>query len=468
MLTKDFNIRDLIKDGSTQSISDHLFSTLCKLPQPFILESPSNKNHKSGRFTFIGADPFMAIEAVDKKIRLNEGGKIEESVGDPLTKLNDLMTRFSEEGHFDFPLCGGAVGYIGYEAGESIPARKKDEVTLPDLSFGFYDTVLIYDHLEEKLTIASTGQPETGSKKEKRAKDRLEQFTNIIKANLQTKYEETNIGKTKSNFSRDDYIKGVEKIKEYISAGDIYQANLSQRFNASFSGSPYLVYKQFKELNPVSFAAYLEYDDFSIISNSPERFLSLHKGRLESRPIKGTIKREKGAIENLIRIKALRSSEKETAEHVMIVDLVRNDLGRVCKYGSVKVDELMDIESYSNLHHTVSTISGELREGLTSVDSIRAAFPGGSITGAPKIRATEIIHEIEPSPRWIYTGSIGYISFNGNMDLNIAIRTAFIKGGKIYFSAGGGIVTDSKPEAEYEETLLKGDIFKKIAETKGT
>lgn len=447
------------------SIIDALFSSISNLESPFLLESSPLENRQTGRFTFIGADPFMMIEATEGNITIIEGGKTETSTGDPLATLTDLLAQFSEKPHSEFPFSSGAVGYIAYEAGEPIPARKTDEVSMPDLRFGFYDTVLIYDHMEEKLTIASTGLPEKGSEKKKRAKERLEKFSALVTEDLPTKSEELHIGKTKSNFSSRDYIKAVKRIKEYISEGDIYQANLSQRFKAPFSGSPYLLYKRFRDMNPVSFGGYLGYHDLSIICNSPERFLSLKGGKLETRPIKGTIKREKGAIENLLRIKALKASKKETAEHIMIVDLVRNDLGRVCKYGTVKVDELMKIESYSNLHHTVSTVSGELREGLSPVDCIRAAFPGGSITGAPKIRAMEIIHEIEPNPRWIYTGSIGYIGFDGGMDLNIAIRTAFIKDGTIYFSAGGGIVADSDPEAEYEETLLKGGIFKKIAAT---
>ncbi|MDT8318593.1 MAG: aminodeoxychorismate synthase component I [bacterium] len=465
MLTKKIDIKSLTKDDSILSISDHLFSILSELPQPFILESPASEDHKSGKFTFMGADPFLTIEATDKNITINEGSQREELAGDPLTAFNDMLTRFREKTHPEYPFSSGAVGYIAYEAGEPIPARKKDELSLPDLRFGFYDTVLLYDHQKKQLTIVSTGQPEKGVKKKKRAKERLDQFTELVSKNPGPKEDEPKIGVLKSNFSRDDYIKGVERIKEYITEGDIYQANLSQRFKAPFSGSPYLLYKRFRDLNPVSFGGYLGYDDLSIICNSPERFLSLRGSKLESRPIKGTIKREKGAIENYLQIRALKSSKKETAEHIMIVDMVRNDLGRVCRYGTVKVDELMKVESYSNLHHTVSTVSGEPGKGLTPVDCIRAAFPGGSITGAPKIRAMEIIHEIEPNPRWIYTGSIGYIGFDGNMDLNIAIRTAFVKDGSIYFSAGGGIVADSDPAAEYDETLLKGDIFKEIAES---
>ena len=466
MLTKEINIESIIKNGPDLSVSDHLFYALFHLPRPFILESSSAGKGEAGRFTFIGADPFLTIEAKDEKITINNGIKAEELAGDPLLALGDLLARFKEKTHPQFPFSSGAVGYIAYEAGEPIPSRKRDEVSLPYLSFSFYDTILVFDRIEEKITIVSTGQPEKGRGKTKRASERLKQFSDLIKETSQVKVEEPVIGKLASNFSRNGYIKSVERIKEYISEGDIYQANLSQRFSAPFSGSPYLLYKRFRDENPVSFGAFLAYDNFSIISNSPERFLSLRGRRLESHPIKGTIKREKGAIEDLLRKKALKSSKKETAEHIMIVDLVRNDLGRVCSYGSVKVDELMKIESYSNLHHTVSTVSGELRRGLSAVDCIRAAFPGGSITGAPKIRAMEIIHEIEPNPRWIYTGSIGYIAFDGSMDLNIAIRTAFIRDGRIYFSAGGGIVTDSKPDAEYDETLLKGGIFKKISESR--
>lgn len=285
MITKEINTKDLPIYASGLSVSDHLFSTLYELPQPFILESSDFKNQDSCRFTLIGADPFLTIEATDKNIKINKEGKNEEFVGEPLDALNDLLARFSEKVHPDLPLCGGAVGYIGYEAGEPIPVRKNDEVSLPDLRFSFYDVVFIYEHSSEKLTIISTGQPEKGSKKKKRAKARLEQFSTLIAKRPDKKHEKPNIGETKSNFSHKDYIKGVERIQKYISEGDIYQANLSQRFKADFSGSPYLLYKDFRDLNPVSFGGYLEYDDLSIISNSPERFISLKGGKLETRQI---------------------------------------------------------------------------------------------------------------------------------------------------------------------------------------
>ena len=246
-------------------------------------------------------------------------------------------------------------------------------------------------------------------------------------------------GPLSSDWSKSSYLGALEKIKGYIEDGDIYQANLSQRFSGEFKGSAYELYRQMQEVNPVPFGAYLQLPGVSIVSNSPERFLSLRNEKLETRPIKGTIARGEDDCSDTDAIKELQASKKDGAEHLMIVDLERNDLGRVCRFGSVQVEDLMRIETYSNLHHMVSTVSGIVKEGISPIDCIRAAFPGGSITGAPKLRAMEIINEVEPVPRWIYTGSIGYIGFDGGMDMNIAIRTAFISGDKICFSVGGSL-----------------------------
>ncbi|MCK4262328.1 aminodeoxychorismate synthase component I, partial [bacterium] len=251
------------------------------------------------------------------------------------------------------------------------------------------------------------------------------------------------------------YLNAVRRAKDYIGKGDIYQVNLSQRFSADFSTPPYELYKRLRSINPAPFASFLNFDGVAIVGASPERFLRLRGGKVETRPMKGTRPRGKSLEEDSKLREELLQSEKDKAELVMIVDLERNDLGKVCEYGSVQVTESRTLEPYATVFQTTATIEGRLREGKDSVDLLKATFPGGSITGAPKVRAMEIIDELEPTKRGIYTGSIGYLSFSGALDLNIVIRTFILKDGRAYFQVGGGIVADSCPEAEYEETLDK-------------
>ena len=259
----------------------------------------------------------------------------------------------------------------------------------------------------------------------------------------------------KSNFEKKEYLESIRKIKDYIRQGDIYQANLTQRFNGKTNISSYELYKKLRTISPAPFAAFLNFKEHQILSNSPERFIKCINNKIETRPIKGTRPRGKNKEEDLKLQGELRNSEKDKAELLMIVDLERNDIGRVSKIGSVKVPELFVIEPYANVSHLVATVTGELEESLDCIDVIKATFPGGSITGAPKIRAMEIIDELEPTQRNVYTGSIGYIGFNGDMDLNIAIRTLIKSNENIYFQVGGGITWDSNPEDEYQETLDK-------------
>jgi para-aminobenzoate synthetase component 1 len=259
----------------------------------------------------------------------------------------------------------------------------------------------------------------------------------------------------KSNISHEEYIKAVAAAREYICAGDIFQVNLSQRFEADLNIPPYELYQRLRRINPAPFASYLNFDDVSVVSASPERFLKIRGDWVETRPIKGTRPRGKSGAEDKALAQELLSSAKDRAENVMIVDLERNDLGRVSRYGTVKVTELAILETYPTVFHLTSTVVGRLSPGKSRIDLLKATFPGGSITGAPKVRAMEIIDELEPTRRSVYTGSIGYLSFDGGMDLNIVIRTFVIKGSKAYFQVGGGIVYDSEPEAEYQETLDK-------------
>ncbi len=259
----------------------------------------------------------------------------------------------------------------------------------------------------------------------------------------------------KSNFTRDKYLKAVKKVKDYIVAGDIFQANLSQRFETMLPVSPFMLYSRLRQVNPSPFSAYLNYPEGIIACSSPERFLKVSGNRVETRPIKGTRPRGRTPAEDRVMSQSLLGSSKDRAENVMIVDLERNDLGRVCQYGSIKVDELTSLETFPTVFHLTSTISGKLQADKGIIDLLKATFPGGSITGAPKVRAMEIIDEMEPNQRGPYTGSLGYISFNGDADLNIIIRTFILKGNKAYFNVGGGIVHDSQPELEYQETLDK-------------
>jgi para-aminobenzoate synthetase component 1 len=265
--------------------------------------------------------------------------------------------------------------------------------------------------------------------------------------------------KLRSSVSKQKYYEIIEKTKKYISLGDIYQANISQRFSCEFRSSPIFFYNRLRSLSPAPFGAYFVDEGFTVLSNSPERFLYRDGNYIETRPIKGTRKRLKDRELDIKIADELRNSEKDKAEHVMIVDLERNDLGKICKSGSVKVNDIMRVETYANVHHMVSIISGDLKEGITFSDCINATFPGGSITGAPKLRSMQIIDELETVDRGIYCGSIGYIDNSGNFDFNIAIRTGIVYKNRLYFYVGGGIVADSNPQLEYEETLIKARSF---------
>jgi para-aminobenzoate synthetase component 1 len=260
----------------------------------------------------------------------------------------------------------------------------------------------------------------------------------------------------KGGFTHKEYVDAVEKARQYIIAGDIFEVNLSQRFEAELSITPYELYKRLRHINPAPFACYLNFDEVTVVSASPERFLRVRGDWVETRPIKGTRRRGKTPEEDKVLSNELLSSVKDRAENIMIVDLERNDLGRVCRFGTVKVTELTILEMFPTVFHLTSTVEGRLIEGKNCIDLLKATFPGGSITGAPKVRAMEIIDELEPTKRSVYTGNIGYLSFNGDIDLNIAIRTFLVKGRKAYFQVGGAVVYDSDPEAEYQETMDKG------------
>ena len=438
-----------------------LFQQFLNSRYSFFLESGGSAGDFS-RYSFIGSEPFLVFKSKGKQIEICEQGQTQRFSGDPFDVLKRLISQYNlaSSGHSPFP--GGAVGYFGYDLChfvEKLPRKSVDDLELPDCYLGFYDLVLSFDHLTGRLFISSSGLPEKEpARRRERAKLRLEEALEILNKTSPEDFsvrEEYNIPEIKSNFSHSAYLDAVERAREYIRAGDIFQVNLSQRFVCSQMASPFMIYEKLRRINPAPFASLLNFPELTIVSASPERFLRISGRKVQTRPIKGTRPRGRDNLEDKRLAKELWESEKDKAELIMIVDLERNDLGRVCEYGSVRVAELITLETYPTVFHLVSTVEGVLKEDKHHIDCLKACFPGGSITGAPKIRAMEIIDELEPNQRGVYTGSIGYIGFNGETDLNIVIRTMVITDGKIYFHAGGGIVADSDPEIEYEETLHK-------------
>jgi len=466
----------LVEEVSTSLTAPQAFELFKDRPFSFFLDSGMD-TEKLGRYSFIGSDPFLVLRSRGKRIELLQGGRQEVINGNPFDVLGELLEKYAmAPNSYPIPFTGGAVGYFSYDLChfiERLPATAIDDLQLPECYLAFYDAVLAFDHLEGRAYVASTGFPHLEeASRIKRAKERLDELkatiaeapcpeTALSSKKVETPCSETALSSKKevvlsSNFTREQYIRAVAAAREYICAGDIFQVNLSQRFDADLPISPYELYRRLRLINPAPFASYLNLDGVTVVSASPERFLRVEGDLVQTRPIKGTRPRRASVAEDEAMARELLSSVKDRAENVMIVDLERNDLGRVCRYGTVGVRELCLLETYATVFHLVSMVEGRLRQGKDRIDLLKATFPGGSITGAPKVRAMEIIDELEPTKRSVYTGSIGYLSFSGEMDINIVIRTFLVKDGRAYFQVGGGIVYDSDPEAEYIETLDKG------------
>ena len=435
----------MIKEINTKLNSFEIYTIFRNEDNSFILDSAMDPK-KLGRYSFIGFNPFKIIKYKNTK-------------ENPLDNLRNELNKYKVENNTHLPFIGGAVGYLSYDLGnyiEHLPRTAKDDTNVYDLYFGLYNLVIVIDHLENKTYIAT---PNLNIEKEEKLIVDIE--NKIKKAEIngieEICYEEKNVEpiKLNSNFTKANFENSVRRVQDYIRQGDIYQANLTQRFNGKTTLSSYELYRDLRKVSPAPFGALLNFEHSKILSNSPERFIKCIDNKVETRPIKGTRPRGKTIEEDLRLQDELRNSEKDRAELLMIVDLERNDIGRVSKIGSVKVPELFVIEPYANVNHLVATVEGRLKDNLDCIDVIKATFPGGSITGAPKIRAMEIIDELEPTQRNVYTGSIGYIGFNGDMDLNIAIRTIIKQGENVYFQVGGGMTWDSNPEDEYQETLDK-------------
>jgi para-aminobenzoate synthetase component 1 len=415
---------------------------------PYLLFLDSSAKGSLGRYSFLSADP-VAVVPTPAAARALLG---------PHTRaaLPGLP-----------PFQGGIAGYLGYDWGaelERVRRPPSDGMTpqMPDVALALYDWVIAWDHLEEKAWIISTGITEGGRggrARPQQAAARLAWVQERLAQPAPAVADRPAVSPSapRANVSRAEFENGVTRIREYIAAGDVYQVNLSQRFHAPFSGSPLALYRRLRARNPAPFGAFLDFDGTAIASISPERFVRLDPATrvAEARPIKGTRPRGATAAKDAALARELEASEKDRAENVMIVDLLRNDLGKVCRTGSVSVPSLFALESHPAVHHLVSTVTGVLADGADAFDLMRATFPGGSVTGAPKIRAMEIIAELERAPRGVYCGAIGYISTSGAMDLNIPIRTIVLRDGEATFHAGAGIVWDSEPAAEYQETLAK-------------
>jgi para-aminobenzoate synthetase component 1 len=436
------------------------FARLAERPYAALLDS-ARVMDRFARYSFLAVDPFSVLEAKDGRVAL-DGRSFD---GDPFEALRERLAAFPLT-HRDGlpPFQTGAVGFLSYDLChhlERLPRPRADDMRFPDLALGFYDVIAAWDHRDRRAFVLSSGWPEPdAAARRKRAIARAEWLADALLAGddeAEPPPAAHAAPAIESNLSRPDYEAAVQRVIDYILAGDIFQANMTQRFRARMPDGlePFALHRRLMAINPAPFAAYLNFGDTVIASASPERFLSLRNGWVETRPIKGTRPRGKTPEEDERLAAELLASEKDTAENVMIVDLLRNDLSRVCRDGSVSVPELCVLESYATVFHLVSTVVGRMRPGLGAVDLLRASFPGGSITGAPKIRAMEIIAELEPTQRGPYCGSVGWLGFDGGMDTSITIRTYAIKDGWVTFQAGGGIVADSDPAAEYEESLAK-------------
>ncbi|MEQ9349452.1 MAG: aminodeoxychorismate synthase component I [Alphaproteobacteria bacterium] len=415
---------------------------------------------RQARYSFIAADPFLTMTAKDGRLTLGD----QSFSGDPFLVLREVLQRHAMDRLADGPpFQGGAVGYFAYELGhhlERLPRPNRDDMQFPDMAIGFYDTVLAFDMIARRAWIVSTGLPEpAGPARQTRAIERSASLARRLESvrGLPRLPRLARPVAWRSNFTRPAYERMVARIIEYIRAGDIFQANFTQRFLADMPAghTPFDLYRRLRAVNPAPFAAFLACGDTHLASASPERFLRLADGQVETRPIKGTRPRGASPAADAAEASALLTREKDRAENVMIDDLLRNDLSRVCQPGSVTTPEICTLESFATVHHLVSTVQGALAADSDAVDLLRATFPGGSITGAPKIRAMEIIAELEPVARGPYCGSIGYVGFDGSLDTSITIRTMAIRDGRVAVQAGGGIVADSDPAAEYAESLAK-------------
>lgn len=432
------------------------FANVKHMPYSLLLDS-SDRNHPNSRYSFAMCMPIETIHAKNGKVNVTNWEQRLSFTGDPFALLQSRLKSWIE-----FaprlpnlpPFQGGAAGLFSYDLAryiEKLPDLARNNNVVPDMAIGIYDQVLAHDHLLKKSYIF------THARNEAEALKKREFLIDLFEQNIVIPPYQTQKLDWVSNFTEEKYKDQVQRVIDYIHAGDIFQTNIAQRFETPLPETfdPFIHYMHMREINPAPFSAYMNIGDVKISSASPERFLTMKNRQVETCPIKGTRPRSDKIAQDRANRNDLQNSEKDNAENTMIVDLMRNDLSKVCDSNSIDVSDLCKVESFASVHHLVSTIHGKLRTDKTAIDLLRACFPGGSITGAPKVRAMEIIEEIEPSRRAAYCGSIGYIGFDGSMDTNILIRTLTYEPTRITFKVGGGITAESDPAAEYQETLDK-------------
>ncbi len=452
--------RDILGDTETP-VSAYL-KIRSKSPFTFLFESVEG-GEKIGRYSFLGVEPFLVFRSRGKHIQVEDlkRGEVKAFEGEPIAELRRLLAQYRSAHVEGLPrFTGGAVGYVGYDAIrliEDIPEDTQDDLGQDDMVLLFFDTLLAFDNLQHRIHLISNvhtkGDLEAGYRE---ATDRIASLEEVLKRPVDIALKRgTSACEVRSNTVVEDYLEKVRRCKDYIVAGDIFQVVLSQRFETDVTVDSLDIYRMLRVVNPSPYMFHLDLKELQLVGASPELLVRVEDGIVQVRPIAGTRRRGETEEEDRALEEELLADEKERAEHIMLVDLGRNDVGRVSKYDTVRVTEQMAIERYSHVMHIVSNVRGRLREGVDALDALFACYPAGTVSGAPKIRAMEIIDELEPTRRGPYAGAVGYIDFSGNMDTCIAIRTMVVKGNKAYVQAGGGIVFDSVPENEYEETVNK-------------
>jgi para-aminobenzoate synthetase component 1 len=426
------------------------FRAIADLPWPVWLDSGGGIH--GGRYDVLAADPYVTLRTRGSVTEIAPRGRAAEtSAAQPLELLRELLgDPVAPAPHL--PFSGGALGYFGYDLGrrfERLPTLAAVDVGMPDLALGIYDWAVIVDHRDRRTWLVGQGRDEQTFARWPALVERLHASA------AQTPPPFRVLTPASSNFSRESYAAAFRRVQHHIRVGDCYQVNLTQRFSARADGDVWHAYLKLREINPAPFAAFLDFPDGRIACSSPELFLRVDGDRVETKPIKGTRPRAADPARDAALADELRESAKDRAENVMIVDLLRNDLGKACVPGSVRVTKMFDVESFASVHQLVSTVVGRLAPGKHALELLAGCFPGGSITGAPKVRAMRIIEELEPQRRGVYCGCIGYVGFDGNMQINIAIRTLVQHGAHVYAWAGGGVVADSEVDAEYQETFDK-------------
>jgi para-aminobenzoate synthetase component 1 len=433
--------------------SSTLFAAIADQAWAIFLDS-GYPHSQQGRYDIIAAEPICTLVTHGQKTTIIKNSNVTISEADPFLLLKQELALNPLPTVTELPFNGGALGYFSYDLArrlEKLPSIAVDAEHIAEMAVGIYEWAVVVDHKKQQNWLVGLD-----SIAQERWQVLVEQFSQSTNLGLYSPQDDFQVlTEPKSNMTAETYAQAFDKIKYYLKEGDCYQVNLTQRFESACRGNPWVAYQALRKINAAPFSGYLNLPEVQILSSSPERFLKVHDGIVETKPIKGTRPRKTDAVENQLQIQDLLTSNKDRAENVMIVDLLRNDISKNCEDGSVKVPKLFDIETYTTVHHLVSTVTGVLAKGQHVLDLLRSCFPGGSITGAPKIRAMEIIEELEPNRRGIYCGSIGYIGFDGNMDTNITIRTLVHSNNTIRFWAGGGIVNDSVLAEEYQESFDK-------------